>query len=1044
MPRRAQHGFWNKFRRAFRWCRIALLFFVLLVVAGLVYLNQVGLPEFLKTRFVSELHARGVDLNFTRLRLRWYHGVVAENITLGRANDPAGPHLSLAEADLKMDPAALRRLRLHVNSLKLHDGRLSVPLISSNQPPEQFVVNGIMTELRLLPGDRWELDHFQAGCLGAKINLSGTLVNASAVREWQFKGDTNQPPGLWQARLREVVKIARQMRFGRPPQITVEVQGDARAPAGISADVLLRAGGADTAWGKLDKLLLIARLNQAAESQNIGRSELKLQIDNARTSWGSAKLSRLYLRGVQSFANPMPVEATVDWELTEVETPWGRIPQARFTGRSRQSPDGSGLVQSELTLESGVFQSAWLQLRTNRFSVQLVHSADSLLPRRSDWQWQVDGPKSRWGEARHLQLTGRATRVPAPVRPAPPDPSWGWWAALASYAIDWNGQLDGISLTNLFVDKLTFAAHWRAPRLVIQQFHADLFDHQLDAETEVNVATREATSRGGFDFDLHRIEPLLTPDTQRWLSQFSWAEPPKVTSEARAILPAWTNTSPDWRAEVLPTLRLQGAFETRDAAFRGVRVSSGQSHFSFSNAVWRLPDFVATRPDGRVEFALTSDTHSRDFQFQLRAQLDPLALKPLFDEKQTKVFDFVQFHEPPRVEGVVWGQWRHPERIGARARVSATNFVFREVPISELTASVQFTNRFLTATDVRVVSGGPLASASGFGFDLATQTVYLTNAFSTLDPKLVTHAIGPQTERTLSPYAFLVPPTAHVNGWVEVRRGKHSDLRFELSGGPFHYWKFNVPHVSGAVRWADETVTITNLQADFYRGKLVANMFFDCTVPREADFNLHTRVTNADLHQLMSDLSSPTNRLEGILSGELTVTKANTADWESWNGLGNVKLHDGFLWDMPLFGIFSAALNAVIPGLGSSRVSGGTATFTLTNSVIHTEDMEIRSPAMRLAYRGAIDFKGRVDARVEARLLRDAWVIGPLVSLVLSPLTKLFEYKVTGTLQEPRKEPLYIPKPFTFPLHPLKSLRELFSEEKPAAPPPTGKPAQQQ
>src|SRR5213079_1681481 len=136
-----------------------------------------------------------------------------------------------------------------------------------------------------------------------------------------------------------------------------------------------------------------------------------------------------------------------------------------------------------------------------------------------------------------------------------------------------------------------------------------------------------------------------------------------------------------------------------------------------------------------------------------------------------------------------------------------------------------------------------------------------------------------------------------------------------------------------------------------------------------------------------------------------------------------------------LFGIFSTALNAMVPGIGNSRVSGCTATFTIANSVIHTDDMNIRSPAMRLAYRGTIDFKGRVDARVEARLLRDAWVIGPLVSLVLSPLTKLFEYKVTGTLQEPQKEPLYIPKPLLFPFHPFRTLKEIFIQEKPEAPP---------
>ena len=1029
MPLPVTPGRRLKLRRWFRWCRVTLLFSVLLILGALVYLNRVGLPEFLKARLVSELRVRGVDLHFTRLRLRWYHGLVAENLSLGRANDPVGPHFSLGEADIRLDPSALRRLRLHVDSLQLHDGRLVLPLISSNGPPERFVVNGIMTELRLLPEDRWELDHFQASCLGAKINLSGTLANASAVRDWQFTRGTNQP-GLWQTQLQQAVTIAKQMHFGRPPEIIVAVNGDARVPASIAVDVRFRAREADTAWGKLEKLLLIARLNQPSGSNDFGHSELKLQLDNAHTPWGNLKLSRSYLYWSQSFTNPMPVEASVDWELFEVNTPWGEIPDASFTGHSHRSADVSGRLQSDLALASGVFQSKWFQLKTNRFTAQLVHSTDSLLPEQIDWQWQVESPESRWGQGRHFQLDGRATRARDQTQP-PADASWGWWAALEPFRIDWNAHLDGITLTNLLVDKLALAGQWRAPRLAVQEFHADLFGHQLEATVQLNAANRETTAQLRFDFDVHKIESLLTPATQRWLSQYRWTDPPRVTAEARLVLPSWTNPAPDWRAEVLPTLQLDGALEAGEAAFRGVPISSAHSHFSYLSSVWSLPDFVATRPEGRLEFAYTSDVQSHDYHFQLRSQLDPVVLKPLFEEKAPKVFDFFQFHEPPLIEGAVWGRWHDPEKFGAVARVSATNFVFREVPISELAASVQFTNRFVMATDVMVRSGGPQVSASGAGYDLATQTVYLTNAFSTMDPKLITHAIGPQTEKTLSPYTFVTPPTARVSGWVEVRRGKRSDLRFELSGGPFNFWKFNVPQISGAVRWVNETVTITNLQAEFYRGKLAADLYFDCTLPHQSDFNLRARVTDTDLHQLMRDISSPTNRLEGILSGDLAITKANTGDWESWNGFGNAKLHDGFLWDMPLFGIFSSALNAVVPGLGSSRVSGATATFTLTNSVIHTDDMEIRSSAMRLAYRGAIDFKGRVDARVEARLLRDAWVIGPLVSLVLSPLTKLFEYRVTGTLQEPQKEPLYIPKPLMFPLRPLQTLKELFTEEKP-------------
>src|SRR5256886_17028011 len=118
------------------------------------------------------------------------------------------------------------KLRFQINSLVLHDGRLVVPLASTNEPPEQFIVNNIITELHLLPDDQWQLDHFQALCLGARVNLSGTLANASAIRDWQFKRATNQPPGLWQGQLRQLVKNSRQMQFSRPPDILLNVRGD--------------------------------------------------------------------------------------------------------------------------------------------------------------------------------------------------------------------------------------------------------------------------------------------------------------------------------------------------------------------------------------------------------------------------------------------------------------------------------------------------------------------------------------------------------------------------------------------------------------------------------------------------------------------------------------------------------------------------------------------------------------------------------------------------------------------------------------------------
>jgi hypothetical protein len=98
--------------------------------------------------------------------------------------------------------------------------------------------------------------------------------------------------------------------------------------------------------------------------------------------------------------------------------------------------------------------------------------------------------------------------------------------------------------------------------------------------------------------------------------------------------------------------------------------------------------------------------------------------------------------------------------------------------------------------------------------------------------------------------------------------------------------------------------------------------------------------------------------------------------------------------------------------------------------VIRSENLDFRCPLMRMDYHGAVDLSGQVDARVEAQLLRDAWVVGPLISTVFWPVTKLFEYKVTGTIAQPKTEPLYfIPKIVLLPFHPVRTLKELLPAE---------------
>ena len=233
-----------------------------------------------------------------------------------------------------------------------------------------------------------------------------------------------------------------------------------------------------------------------------------------------------------------------------------------------------------------------------------------------------------------------------------------------------------------------------------------------------------------------------------------------------------------------------------------------------------------------------------------------------------------------------------------------------------------------------------------------------------------------------------------------------ADLHFELDGGPFEWWRFHLPHIAGHVHWRGQQLTLSNIRSDFYGGQAAGSAQFHFRPGGQADYQFAVFATNALLGPLTKDMFVVTNRLEGRLWGNLVVTNASTASVQTWDGYGDLHLRDGFIWEIPVFGIFSDVLNGMVPGLGSSRASAGTCTFVITNGIIRSEDMDIRSTGMRLQYRGTLDFDGKINARVEAGILRDMPLFGQVFSTVLWPVTKLFEYKVTGTLGAPKAEPV--------------------------------------
>ncbi len=722
--------------------------------------------------------------------------------------------------------------------------------------------------------------------------------------------------------------------------------------------------------------------------------------------------------------------AEIRLEARGAETEWGAVTNLQLSIQAVSLATQTNLVTADMALLAGQAQTRWGSAFNTRFTAHWVHSLTNAVPLSGEGHLLCDYAETQYGSAKNFQVSGRLATLSGPP-PRQSDDSWAWWADIEPYSLEWECRLADLRSPKIDADEITAAGRWCAPGLEITNLHARLYQARLDARASLDVATRALKANVTSDVDPFKFNPHFTPGLQHWLSQYSWVEPPDLQASVALVLPAWTNRQPDWRAEVRPTLRMEGQFSLpHGGAFRGVTATAASSHFSYSNFVWRLPDLVVIRPEGRIEAFHEAQELTKDYYCKVRSSIDPKTLRSILNTAAQRDLDLFTFSQPPLINAEIQGRWNDQTLTAFRGEVALTNFTFRGESADAFQTRLEYTNRFLLLTEARLQRSAEWLSASSLAVDFAAQKIYLTNGFGRMDVQVFTRTIGPEVARTMEPYRFDRPPTARAYGIIPMRAEDDADMYFDVEGGPFHWLRFNVPHVAGQVHWVGDRLTISNVLADFYGGRAGGSAALRFGSDNGTEFQFALSVTNSQLQPLMADVSTVSNRLEGTLSGNLVVTRANSDDWRSWQGYGAVDLRDGLVWAIPIFGVFSPVLDAVAPGLGSSRATDAAGHFTITNGVIVSDDLEIRSPAMRLAYRGEVDLQGQVNARVEAELLRDMWLVGPVVSSVFWPVEKLFEYEASGSLSQPRTEPVYfLPKLVLMPFHPIRTIKGLFPED---------------
>jgi hypothetical protein len=982
------------FLTAFKWCRVTVLMAILLVVASLTYLQLVGLPDFLKNPLLRALRQRGFDAQFASARVAWGPSIVIENAAFSPTNQASGPRLSAEWTQLNLNAAALWRARLQVDSFQVLQASLRLPVSPTNEGP--LSLTDVNLNVTLASNNLALLHDGSARLRGIRIHLNGEIRNFLSMRDWKLSLPSlpaaGQPKAAPPAPRLTAWEVLQSIHFTGTPELNLDFYADGQDRNTLRAELKFTAASTQTPWGQSGSLHLRAVCARLLNSGNTPFFQTRFLAHDVTTPWASGR----DLSASIDFSRDAGTNFSADVHLAghEVSTTW-------------PSPSGSNWVRvtdlrwdGATTLPSPTFRLATL---TGTLSVTQTESG--------------------WGSVGAASLVLQARRADALT---PFDPAWGQWNQVKPFTLDWQVEATNILTPKLKLDRVTVQGGWHPPQLTIDKLEAVMYRGHLNAGGVLDVASRAMQARAAVDFDPHQIALLLTGPAQHWISLYDWEAPPNLSASLRFVLPPWTNRIGFWPEESRDSLQLAGDFSVGRGAFRGIAVTSAQSHFTYTNRVWNVSGLRVAGPGGSLGLDYDWSEVTDNYHFRFDSKLDPAVSLPLLTEPARRALRQASFADKPEIQGDVWGNWQTPARTGFAATLAAGHFIVRGESVDQLNVQLDYTNLFLRLSQLSVAHDTGRVEVPLATINLASKVFFMTNASSTIDPEPVRRALGKIAPPFMREIHFDSPPLVKASGSFIPGNDLGTDMRFFVQGNHFHWNSLTAESAQGVVDYHARTVDVTNLQAGIYTGKVQGWITFEWAPQRGTRFSSDCTLRDINLGALAKELTAKNSRLEGMLDGHLVLASPYGASDTNLFGHGWLRVHNGLLWDIKLFGVFSPILNAIAPGSGSSRARQASASFVITNGVASTDDLEIRSSGFRLLYRGTVDSQKRLNARVEANLLRDTPLFGYFLGWMLRPLDKLFEYRVTGTLQKPITHPLYIPKVVMAMLRPFRTLKELL------------------
>jgi hypothetical protein len=472
----------------------------------------------------------------------------------------------------------------------------------------------------------------------------------------------------------------------------------------------------------------------------------------------------------------------------------------------------------------------------------------------------------------------------------------------------------------------------------------------------------------------------------------------------------------------------EGVLDLIDADIEGTPVAKGYGRFRFDEQTLSLQSLDATvgknRWRGPLHLSGVYDWKTGQCQGAITTAFNPNALLSLLvalNLPQASVIEWFQFEDQPPAgkadfNFAVGTPWLFHLTGHAQGDNCQYNGVTNLLMKSDLVIDFSPTNASLILTPLLAVREEGTVQG-GTRLDFIQETVRF-NGLSTADPQAVAKMLAPFIANVVGQFRFEGPAKVAAWGTAGYKDAARNDMDIEVDAQRSGWKQLIMDRCSLSLRVVEDTAYINDVQGDFCRGLVRGSgEVYPVSNATNLRYHLQGDVREVNFQMLARNLTGQAaDQYRGYLSGQLELDGfLNDPGGQTATGHGRLEIGAGRLFQFPLFGGLTEFLGHIVPGLGLIvRQTDARASWVIKDGKIHSDDIVIEGEVITLTCKGDYHLNGDLDFAVQVKLLRKNTLVGGILQIAMMPITKMLEFRLTGTVKDPHWRPAYLPKEMFF------------------------------